>query len=721
MYRAFERWVNTIDIDIGGTFTDCLVMFGGKLVFSKAYTTPYNLSVGFMRAMEDAAKKLNISVNELLSKTDIIRYSTTIAMNRLIERKGPRLGLITTEGFQDVILVGRGSQWQDGLKVREKAALPLVSKPEPLIPRKLIVGVKERIDCFGNVVIPLDEEDVRDKVRYLVNQGVRGIVVSLLWSFLNPVHELHVRDIIYEEYPDFYVGSVSVVLSHEVLPKIGEYPRTMTAILNAYLHRVMREELTSLYNELRRRGYRKPLRIVHNTGGIGDLFTTTAVRTYNCGPIAGLIGSLYIARELYCLENVIATDMGGTSFDIGLLVGGKVPVYAWEPVIDRWLVGLSYLESKSIGAGGGSIAWIHPTYRKLEVGPQSAGSYPGPACYNRGGGEPTVTDADLVLGYLNPDYYFGGRTRLNVEKARKAIEEKVSKPMGLDLVETAYMIKEVVDGNMGGAILKETVMRGYNPSEFVLFAYGGAGPTHVCGYMNHIKPKSAMVFSLSPVFCAFGSSVLDFVHFYERSTRLYVRDPGIEHKFVLEAEKFNELVTELQESALKELKAEGIDIEAYPPTFSLELDMKFTQQIHVIRITSPRMYVKSHDDVKAIYEAFIQQYAMQHGPLAIDPHGGVVIEGILLKAIVPLPKIKLPTYPNRGKNPPPRAFKGERSAYFKESGGFCRTPCYQWDLLESGNQIEGPTIIEGEYSTLVIPPGKMLSVDEHLNILIEDV
>lgn len=721
MSRTPEKMVNTIDIDIGGTFTDCFVRFEGKVVFTKAYTTPYNLSIGFMRALEEAAKKLGVSVKELLSKTDIIRYSTTIAMNRLIERKGPRLGLITTEGFEDLIFVGKGSQWQDGLKVREKAALPLVSKPEPLIPRKLVVGVRERIDCFGNVVIPLDEEDVRKKVRYLVNQGVRGIVVSLLWSFANPTHELRVREIIYEEYPEFYVGNVSVVLSHEVLPKLGEYPRTMAAILNAYLHRSMREELTSLYNELRRRGYRKPLRIVHNTGGIGDLFTTTAIRTYNSGPIAGILGSLYIAKEFYGMENVITTDMGGTSFDIGLLIGGKVPVYSWEPVIDRWLVGLSYLESKSIGAGGGSIAWIHPLYKKLEVGPQSAGSFPGPACYDRGGEEPTVTDADVVLGYLNPDYYFGGRTKLNVEKAKRVIEERVAKPLGIDVVEAAYMIKEVVDGNMGGAIIRETAMRGYDPKEFVLFAYGGAGPTHVCGYAKHVRPKSTVVFSFSPVFCAFGSSVLDFVHFYEKSFRLYVREPGIEHKFVLEAKKFNDIVTELQESALRELKAEGIDMERYPPTFSLELDMRFTQQIHVVRILSPRMFVKSQDDVKAIYETFIQQYAAQHGPLSVDPYGGVVIEGFLLKAMVPLPKLTLPTYPKSGKNPPPRAFKSERPAYFKEEGGFRKTPCYQWDLLEAGNQVEGPAIIEGEYSTLVLPPGKVLRVDEYLNILIEDV
>ncbi|MEM2560477.1 MAG: hydantoinase/oxoprolinase family protein [Candidatus Bathyarchaeia archaeon] len=719
MSEGSKKWINSIDVDIGGTFTDCFVVFEGKIAFAKAYTTPYNLSIGFMRAIEDVAKKLKISVTELLNKTDIIRYSTTIAMNRLIERKGPRLGLITTEGFEDMILIGKGSQWQDGLKVREKIALPLVSKPEPLIPRKLIVGVRERIDCFGNVVVPLDEEDVRNKVRYLVNQGVRGIVVSLLWSFLNPVHELRVREIIYEEYPEFYAGNVSVVLSHEVLPKIGEYPRTMAAILNAYLHRSMREELTSLYNELRRRGYKRPLRIVHNTGGIGDLFTTTAIRTYNCGPIAGLIGSLYVAKEFYGLENVIATDMGGTSFDIGLLIAGKVPVYTWEPVIDRWLVGLSYLESKSIGAGGGSIAWIHPAYKTLHVGPQSAGSFPGPACYDRGGEEPTVTDADLVLGYLNPEYYFGGRTKLNMEKARKVIEEKLAKPLGVDVTEAAYMIKRVVDGNMGGAIVRETALRGYDPKEFVLFAYGGAGPTHVCGYMEYVKPKRSIVFTFSPVFCAFGSSVLDFVHFYERSIRLYVREPGIEHKFVLETEKFNEVVMDLQENALKELKAEGIDIEVYPPIFSLELDMRFAQQIHVVRIPSPRILIKNHDDVKAVYEAFIQQYAIQHGALAVDPYGGVVIEGMLLKAIVPLPKIRLPTYPKGNKDPSPRAYKGKRPAYFEELGGFYNTPCFQWDFLESGNRIEGPAIIEGEYSTLILPPGRTLNVDEYLNIVIE--
>mgnify|MGYP000170859760 CR=1 FL=1 len=711
--------LNTIDIDIGGTFTDCFVVFEGRTAHAKDYTTPYNLSVGFMRALRRAAEQLGVSPTELLEKTDMIRYSTTLAMNRLLERKGIKLGLITTAGFEDTIFVGKGTQWQDGLRVREKRALTLVQKPEPLIPRKLVVGVRERIDCFGNIVVPLDEEDVRHKVRYLINQGVRGIVVSLLWSFINPVHELRIREIIYEEYPDYYVGNVTVTLSHEVLPKIGEYPRTMAAILNAYLHRAMSEELTALYDELRSLGYRRPLRIVHNTGGIGDLFTTTAIRTYNSGPIAGLMGCLHLAK-LYGIENIIGTDMGGTSFDLGLVVGGGMPTYEWEPVIDRWLIGMSYLEARSIGAGGGSIAWINKIYNKLEVGPQSAGSMPGPACYDRGGEEPTVTDADLVLGYLNPDYYFGGRTKLNKERAFKVIEEKVARPLGVDVVEAANMVRKVIDGNMGNAIFRDTALRGYDPRTFALFAYGGAGPTHVCGYAEYVKPQSIMVFMFSPVFCAFGSSTLDILHIYERSIRMPLREPGLEGNFVLDINRFNETILDLQNEAIRELKAEGIDVEKNPPIFSVELDMKFTQQVHVLRTPSPRIFVRSVDDVKSIYESFIQRYGMIHSPLAIDPAGGVVIEGVILRALVPQPKVELPKHISRGRDPS-RALRGRRPVYWEEFKGYVQTPYYHGEKLESGNVVEGPAIVEFEYTTVVLPPGKLMRVDEYLNGIIESV
>ena len=360
----------SIDVDIGGTFTDCFVAIDGKTMFTKTPTTGYNLSVGFMRALKNAAGILEVSLDELLRSTGIIKYSTTIAMNTLLQRSGPKLGLITTEGFEGTVVIGKAGRWEDGLSLHEARNMARVTKPEPPIPQEMTRGVKERIDSTGKVLRPLDEDDVLEKVQSLVNMGARGFVVSLLWSFANPDHEQKIKEIIETEYPDTYLGRVPVMLSSEVCPKAREYTRTVTVMLNAYLHQSMGEELSGMGDELRDYGYKKPLMMVHNTGGMAEVFRTSAVQTYNGGPVAGLIGGAY-AGKLLGFDNVVVADMGGTSFDLGCIVAGSTRFYQFRPIIDRWWVDATMLETRSIGAGGGSIAWRNPAMgNRLEVGPK---------------------------------------------------------------------------------------------------------------------------------------------------------------------------------------------------------------------------------------------------------------------------------------------------------------------------------------------------------------
>jgi N-methylhydantoinase A/oxoprolinase/acetone carboxylase beta subunit len=388
----------SIDIDIGGTFTDCYVSHDGHRVWCKTRTTTYDLSVGMNEGIAEAASRLGIDVSTVLAETDIIRYSTTLAMNRLIERKGPKLGLLVTEGVEDTTLIGRGTQWADGIPLKYQRNIARIDRPAPLIPKELIVGIKERIDSKGDVLRPLHEGDLLSKIQYLVDQGVRGFVVALLWSFLNPVHERRIKEIIEEEYQPVYLGAMPVFLSSEIAPRIYEYPRTMMTVLNAYLHQSMYEELSGIGDELRERKYQRPMMMIHNTGGMASVLRTSAVNTYNGGPVAGLMGSSYIGR-LYGYRNVVTTDMGGTSFDIGMVAEGSPRFYQFMPVIDRWLVDATIVDTHSIGAGGGSIARVNELIaNRVEVGPESAGSMPGPAAYNQGGTEPTVTDADVVLG-----------------------------------------------------------------------------------------------------------------------------------------------------------------------------------------------------------------------------------------------------------------------------------------------------------------------------------
>ncbi len=698
--------MNSIDIDVGGTFTDLVLNFEGKALIKKVPTTPYDLSVCFSRVIEEGASAVGKKMDELLPSIDMIRYSTTIAMNRLIERKGPRLGLITTEGHEDVVLIGRGAQWIDGTRVQERRNLAIQHKPEPLIPRDMIVGVKERVDSRGNIIRPVDENDVREKVRYLVNRGARGIVVSFLWGFLNPVHERRVKEIIRDEYKEYHIGYLPVVLAGQVVGKLGEYERTMAAILDAYLQRSMQIELSAMWDKLRERGYKKPLLMIQSSGGIAEVFRTTASRTFNSGPVSGLMGAHHVAQSLG-YQNVVMTDMGGTSFDVGLVVKDSVRSYDFRPIIDRWMVGITMIKTLSIGAGGGSIASVNKLLQnRVQVGPRSAGSMPGPACFSLGGSDPTVTDADVVLGYINPEYYYGGRMRLDKNRSIQAIREKIAKPLGVGVEEAASIIRKIVNGNMASAIMKEVHLRGYSPEDFILFVGGGAGATHAEGFKGDIR--KAVTFPFSPVFCAFGSSTMDIMHVYEVSKKLTLMAPGTQ-KLSEEYATFNATVESLVEQARKDLLGDGLDPQK--AAYVLELDMLYGGQFHVKRALSPRLSLHSAEDVRAICDAFNKEFSEAFSPFVVNPEGGIFVESFILKAIVSTPKVELPKLPLE-KSDPSAARKAERPVYWPEHKDFRATPIFTQESLRPGNVIAGPAVIEGEYTTIVVPPSMRFSIDE---------
>lgn len=707
----------SIDIDIGGTFTDCYVTYDGQRVWCKARTTTYDLSVGMNEAIVEAASRLGLDMATLLADTEIIRYSTTLAMNRLIERKGPKLGLLVTEGFEDTTLIGKGTQWADGLPNKYQKNLARIDRPEALIPKELIVGVKERVDSFGSIIRPLNEEDLLQKIQYLVDEGVRGFAVSLLWSFLNPVHERRIKQIIEEEYHPAYLGAMPVFLSSEIAPRIYEYPRTMMTVLNAYLHQSMYEELSGISDELRERKYTRPMMMIHNTGGMASVLRTSAVNTYNGGPVAGLMGSAYVGH-LYGYRNVVTSDMGGTSFDIGIVAEGSPRFYQFMPVIDRWLVDATIIDTHSIGAGGGSIAWVNELIaNRLEVGPESAGSMPGPAAYNQGGTEATVTDADVVLGYINPDYFHGGAIKLDKGRAERAVREKIAKPLGISVEEAAYMIKKIVDGNMGQAIWRETVLKGFDPRDFILFAFGGAGPTHCCGYASAAEIDKVVIFPFGAVFCAFGSSTMDIVHMYERSRHLHVLHPTT-HEYMRpdDYEVFNETVAELRELARRDFAGEGY--EESQIEYTLELDMKFGGQLNVKRAACPVLRVESEKDVIKIRDAFEEEYAQAYSAMGLNPEAGIEIHNFVLRGRVPEPKPKIPRY-EPVTSDPSAAEVGVRKAYWGPQWGWVETPVFRQGLLQCGNSIAGPAIIEAEDTTIVVEPDWRFSLGEYLDGVME--
>lgn len=699
-----QEAIHSIDIDVGGTFTDLVLTLDGERIIAKCPTTPHDLSQGFVNAIEAGGDKIGLSVEELLPRIDIIRYSTTVALNRLLQRQGPRIGLLTTEGHEDAILIGRGAQWTDGQRVAERRNIAVQNKPLPLIERNLILGVKERIDSAGQVVRPLDEDDLRHKLRLLMDRGARAIVVSLLWSFMNPAHERRVKEIIREEYKEYHIGFVPVVLSSSVVSKIGEYERTMTAVLDAYLQRSMQNDIGATWDKLRDKGYRGAFLMIHNSGGSADIFKTPASRTFNGGPVAGLMGSAYFANKLG-FKNVIAGDVGGTSFDVALVVESSVRNYTFRPVIDKWMVNVTMMQTLSVGAGGGSIASVDQG--RLTVGPRSAGSMPGPVCYDLGGTEPTVTDADVVLGYINPDTYYGGRMPLNRAKAERAIRDKVAQPLGIETIEAAALIRRVVDENMAGAIKREVHMRGYHPEDFVLFAFGGAGPTHMSGLRGDV-PKAVM-FPAAPVFCAMGSSIMDIVHMYEQSRRMVFMEPMSE-RLVVDADSFNSTVEALIARARGDLESEGLNVD--DAVYTLELDMLYGGQVNLKRASSPRLRIDGPDDAQAIYDAFEREFSEAFSPLVVNKPGGVFLDNFVLRVTVPTWKPEVPTYPLQPADPA-AALIGERQAYWPETKTWAATPIYQFEQLQAGHVVTGPAVVEAELTTIVVPPGQKLAIDTH--------
>lgn len=706
-----------IAVDVGGTFTDFFAVGDGHAVqVTKTPTTHYDLSVGFMKGIRNLADRYGLSLDDFLSRADAVRYCTTVGTNALIERTGPKLGLITTAGFEDTVFLGRARSWADGHSAQENKDLARIQKPVPLIPRDMVVGVRERVDSFGQVICPLRREDVLEKLQILVDRGAMGFVVCMLWSFVNPVHELLVKSIIEQEYPEDYLGSMPVVLSHEVSPKSGEYTRFVTAIVNAYLHGVMADELNKLVNELRDGGYKRPLALVHNTGGMKKASRSRAVLTHNAGPVAGLHGALTLGKT-YGLENVIFTDMGGTSFDIGVITGGQIRTYDFIPVIDRWRTNISAVEVKSIGAGGGSIAWINEALgRSLEVGPQSAGSMPGPACYDQGGTEPTVTDADLVLGYLNPDNYLGGQMLLDPDLSAQVIEQKIAKPLGIGAVEAAYRIRRIVDGRMGQEVFKEVVLKGHDPREFVLFAGGGAGATHACGFAPYLEVKKVIVPSFSPVFGAFGASTVNVQQVWEKSRTMKIFQWATQ-SYSEDIEGFNGIVNELKDLAVRDLMLEGFSPEQI--RFRLELDMRYGTQYNLTKVVSPCQNVKSPEDFRELCEAFTAAYSSIYSPEATFPVGGINVECFYLTAIVETghPEMKPTKLGNAG--PSKAAVREPREAYWGALGGFKETPVFAFEAMAPGNLVNGPALIEALDTTYVVEPGWRFSLDRYHNGVLE--
>jgi N-methylhydantoinase A len=695
-----------VSVDIGGTFTDCFLAYDGKYVEAKALTTHHNLASGFMEALDNACAELRLSVSDVLSTVDAVRYATTLGTNALIERNGPRVGLITTSGFESSVPLMRARGYGDGLSHAQQTDIPGADRPVPLVPISMIAGVEERIDYKGAVCLTIDEDNVRSQVRKLVDQGCQAFVVSLINAVVNPSHEVEIERIILNEYPTHVLGAIPIVLSHRVAGRKAEYSRTMSAILDAYLHDQMYHGMSSLEVALRRSGYARPMLLVHNTSGMAQLNSTHALQTIHSGPIAGLEATEYLSKQ-FKEPNVIATDMGGTSFDIGLVTADGAKFYDFNPVIDRWLVSTPMTYLHTLGAGGGSIARYDRMWGAIEVGPESAGSDPGPACYGRGGKLPTTTDANLVLGYLDPDNYAGGTIKVNRRRAERAIEEYVGKPAGMTLIEAAKAIKRKVDANMANAIFKEVAVKGYNPKHFVILSYGGGGPIHACGYAAEIGVAKILIPPFSSVFSALGAGNMNQLHLHEKSLYLMLYDATF--RTVLEDyTTFNETVVELEQRGRDDLIRQDVPLEKIKTR--VELDMRYGNQLAQVSVVSPIDRLQTPHDVITLLDRFSINYATRFGEGSQAPEAGVRINVIRVVSYVEHDKLTL-ARSQASSDAKPQA-RTERNCYFPQFDEPRMTPVYDHGDVADGVRVPGPALIETPRTTYLVEPGWTLTMGQ---------
>ncbi|ABD11874.1 N-methylhydantoinase A/acetone carboxylase, beta subunit [Frankia casuarinae] len=689
-----------ISVDIGGTFTDCFFVWDETYVEAKALTTHHNLALGFNEALDLACSRAGLDRGTVLTEVDSVRYATTLGTNALIERKGPKVGAIVTHGFEDTIPLSRGRGYGEGLDYSMQQNLPAAERPEPLVPRYLIRSVKERVNSAGTIVARLDPEDVRTVVRELVDAGAEALVVSLVNATENPEHELAIQEIILDEFPAHELGAIPVLLGHQVSGRKGEYVRATSTIVDGFLHEIMFHALSQLSNNLRDAGYGKPMLVIHNSGGMAQMNSTDALQTIHSGPIAGVGAAEHLSNETG-LGHVISTDMGGTSFDIGLVPEGGVKHYDFLPTIDRWLVSVPMVHLDTLGAGGGSIASYDRIHNSIKIGPESAGSNPGPACYDRGGLRPTVTDADLLLGYLDPDNYANGYIKLNPKRSRFAVEENLCDQLDMDVLAIARAIKDGVDEQMAIGIGKELRVRGYLPEDFTMLAYGGNGPLHACGIARHAGIKQILAPPFSSVFSACGAGNMKQLHFHERGVHITMYN-ATSRSLYDKYEEFNAIVEELEARGREDLVRQGFA--ADDVKYRLELDMRYGNQLLTQAVALDINRMNGVGDVLHMIRTFGDVYSHRFGASSAAPEAGIRVGTVRVASYVDGDVVNFDSLEAGGERTVPTEVS-HRKVYFIGQDDSIETPVYDQAALSHERVIPGPAIVTTENTTYLVEPG----------------
>ena len=680
----------TLGIDVGGTFTDIVASCSNGTVESAKVPSTLDQSDGVFNSIKKIARRQNQNLTEFLSQTNLIVHGTTVSTNALLEYKGAKTGLITTDGFRDELEFRRS--------YKESVFNPRLPAPHAIVPRRLRLGVIERIDYQGNILTPLDHQTCRNALEVLKDNDVDSIAVCLLFSFLNPLHEIQIAELIHELLPE-----VQVSLSSEVLPEIREFERTSTTVVNAYVAPLISQYLNNLQNKLRTQNFQGELFVMQSNGGVQTIAEASkyAVNTLLSGPAGGVTAGAYIGKHA-SYPNLITVDMGGTSYDVSVIQDLQ-PTVTTGTWIGRYRTAVPMLDIHTIGAGGGSIAWIDEG-GGLQVGPRSAGAIPGPACYDCGGEVPTVTDADVLLGYIDPSTFLGGEMKLNKDKAEQAFIKHIANGLEMDGIEAALAVTDIVNNNMANAMHFVTTKRGYDPRDFTLLAIGGAGSIHAGRQAEDLGIETVIVPHLSPVFCALGDEV---ANLKVTETRTYYT------KIVqLELDKLNSIFRDMEARAKKRLSTQSIT-----NNFELRriIAMRYCGEVHEVSvpIRSRTLRITSLN-----IDTLIKDFHQLHE--RIYAHKDLVQDTEILTLRLELTGVRknfdLPEESFHEEDAS-HALKSERPVYFSHQP--LHASVYDGSKLKPGNFIPGPAIIEQWGTTVVVYPGQEALIDSYRNCIIE--
>ena len=687
-----------IGVDIGGTFTDVVLAerSSKRLCNAKKLTTPANPETAVMEAIADAMGQAGAAPGEVAR----VVHATTLATNLILERKGAKVGYITTKGFGDMFSIGKERRLgQDRFDL-------FFQKTPPLVDRLMVAEVNERIDARGEVLNALDAGDAQAQVERLAGRKPDAIAICLLHSYINPAHERILAGFVRKRLPGVYVA-----LSSDVWPEYREFERASTTVASAYVGPMVADYVQRLHREIRRAGITGSFQIMQSNGGVmsAAVAAQKAICSVESGPAAGVIAAAHLGR-LLGHPDIVSFDMGGTTAKAGVIRGGQPSITNDFRVGGRVSIGgrstgqpikIPVVDLAEVGAGGGSIAWID-SGGVPQVGPRSAGASPGPACYGFGGVEPTVTDANLVLGYLDPDYFLGGGMKIYPQASRAAIAPLAEK-LKLDITAAAHAIYKMVNTHMGSAVRMVTVQRGIDPRQYAVVAFGGAGPAHIVKVAEQFEIPKVIV-PLSPgLKSAFGLLVSDLVE-----DRVVTRTMDLDGADVGE---LNRLFDELERSARASLRSEGLTDEE----IGVErlLDLRFRHQMHEMPVPIAPGAITSQS-VSDVDRRFRRLYAQAYGVEMSDP-SQIVNVRIHALGRVAQPEI---ARAEAGDGNPIRALKGMRQAFFADAGGFVETRVYDRALLKHQDALAGPAIIEEPDSTTICPPGYAVQVDAYLNLLI---